>query len=113
MFIRTIDNEEQEETLKIYITKMKKIYVVGLILFSVTAILGILINCEFLSLENRISVAQQFIGFFIIYMILNYIGNNKQKYKINRNRISIKKDGKIEIIMMYICCIGTIITFIF
>ena len=115
IFIRHINTEdgEEKEKLRIYKIKMSHRYLVGFISFFIMAILGYLFNCDFISFRNRVAGVQQFIVFLSVFMILKYIENRKEKYKINNNRISVRNNGKMMIVIMWICLIGTIMAFLF
>lgn len=108
---KNIDTSICEDEFKEYQDKMKQVYLKGVIIFLFVGIFGYLFNCSFLEFNDRLKGATQYITFFIIYVILLWISNKNQKFKIKK--LNLKREKYIITLIIYICLISTILIYLF
>ena len=105
IFIKSTNVNIDEIEIKKYKEKMKQVNLIGSIVFFMTGIFGYLINCEFLTVNDRINGVEKFISFFIIYLLIIWISNKNAEFKLKKEKINIEKDKKLIILMEFICVI--------
>ena len=106
------DNDKNGE-IKLYIKVMKKVFLSGIIIYSIFLILGILKTCTFLDMSDRKDLLFTTLGETIFALFLyKFIGRNDD-YKISKTKDKMKKELLKEFIIFTICIIGNIITFIY
>lgn len=92
-----------------YKNKMVFVFLFGSICFLFLALFGNLYNCIFLSWRARLSCVQQYIAFFVIFAFLDYFINRKEKYKVKKVKLSIKKDLFLMFSILIFCLVSTLV----
>lgn len=97
----------------LYIKVMKKVFLLGIVIYLSFASIGIMNSCIFLDISDRKDLLVGLIGESIFYFtFLKFIGK-KDNYKIPKTRENIKKEILFEFIIFTICLLGNIVTFIY
>lgn len=119
-FIVTIRMNEYDEINKknlneilYYKKKMIFIFLISSIALIFLGVFGNLYNCIFISWKARVSCVEQYLVLFGVFTFLDYFVNKKEKYKVNKLKLNIKKDITYILLILIFCLISTITNWYF